>query len=371
MATGYSPLQFVPYLDSIAKEKHPPDRLEPENCYVRVKLHAAQAFFKSGWLENPGFLTLFCESKFASEPSVQSLHRVETLSRNVPCQIGLSIDLTDFLPVSTTGKLEVQLKYVVTRTSPIKDLLTHLNQVDDVTPVLSLLSPHAEVSLKASKIVGQLFSFLTKESTQTEILTFKTHLNWSEIQTGFYAVIGSATNEDGVKLLRMDANDRLVEEFSRQPPTQCSYAVFKVERLDRRGDEAARGEAWWEVLRTGREDILDEVSFSKSLNQDQQGQLRERWHRTVSQVRLLTKQQKSCLLKEQDEMIQVATQQVLEQLSPVTRLESVGHEQLPERWQTLLKVRSLPELKHVAQAYQSVLAQSHQALAAMDATEMH
>lgn len=371
MATGYSSLQFVPYLDGIAKAKHPSVRLDPDNCYVRIKLHAVQAFFKSGWLENPGFLTLFCESKFSSEPSVQSLHRVETLSRNVPCQLGLSINLTEFLPVSTTGKLEVQLKYVVTRASPIKDLLTHLNQVDDVTPVLSLLSPHAEVSLKASKIVGQLFSFLTKEGTQTEILTLKTNLNWSELQTGFYAVIGSSTNEDWAKTLRMDANDRLVENFPRQSLTQCSYAVFKVERIDRRGDEATRGEAWWKVLRTGRKDISDEVSFREPLTQDQREQLREQWYRTVSQVRLLLEQQKSCLLKEQDEMIQAASQEVLERLNPSTRLESVSQDQLPDRWQTLLKVRSLPELKHAAQAYQSMLAQSRQTLAAMDAAEEH
>src|SRR5579885_3745435 len=119
MPTGVGSLQYP-------EQPPPPFALDPDNSYFLVKLHDAQAFFDAGWLIKPGVITISSsvESSFQSKsPAVRSVYQVTTLQKNVPCRLGLSFNLTDWLPARTTDWLHVTLDYTVVQDTPIKDLL--------------------------------------------------------------------------------------------------------------------------------------------------------------------------------------------------------------------------------------------------------
>src|SRR5258708_6003261 len=107
MTTGAS-FPFYP------EQPTPPFTLALDDSYFLVRLHDAQAFFSASRFTKPKYLLISSsvENSFhPGSPPVQSLHQVSSLTRNVPCRLGLSFNLTDWLPARTTDWLRIKLDY--------------------------------------------------------------------------------------------------------------------------------------------------------------------------------------------------------------------------------------------------------------------
>ncbi|MBN2004040.1 MAG: hypothetical protein JXA21_11855 [Anaerolineae bacterium] len=343
MPTGASSLYYP--------EQHKPAfDLALDDSYVLVKLHDAQAFFEAGWLVKPGLLAFSSsvESSFQPDLPTQSLHQITSLQKNIPCRLGLSANLTDWLPARTTDWLRVNLKYTVVQDNPFGELVDQMGKVGLVAKV-SLVRPDWAVAVKVSEIVGQLLSYLLREGSQHEIFSLATDLNLANLKTGYYAVIGSHGNESWTKL-RMDDNGNLVDKTG-NPLSRHSYAVFQVLALPRRDEEIARDEPWWELLQAGREQVSDAMPA----NDEDRRELLNEWKSTLAQVRTLARKDRKYLLNEIRQIIQAVQVEVEAKLLPSTKGEAYGLEELPEDWQALLGVRTEQELRHSVQDYRDAL----------------
>src|SRR2546423_1249867 len=78
----------------------PAHPLELDDSYLLIKLCNAQAFFPAGPFTQVDFLLLSSsvESTFMPGPSLQSLHKLTMLKKNVPGFLGVSTNLTNWLP---------------------------------------------------------------------------------------------------------------------------------------------------------------------------------------------------------------------------------------------------------------------------------
>ncbi len=351
MPTGVSSVYYP-------NQPNPPFNLELDNSYFLVKLHDSQAFYKAGLLTEPGFITFSSsvESSFHPNDSTQSLHKISSVQKNKPCRLGLSINLTDWLPARPTDWLRVNLKYTVWQDKPLQNLMTQLEQTGLVAQV-SLLRPDWAVALKVSKIVGQLVSYLLREGSQHEIFSSTMDLNLRDLKAGYQVVVGSHGDEILPTSLKVGANGHLTD-ISGSSLSRLSYAVIQVLALKRRGQEIARDEPWWELLEAVKEQILD----AESANDQERRKLSIDWRSTVTQVRVLARKQRGFLLPEIREIIAAAQVEVDAKLAPQRANEAFGIEELPPELQNCLGVRTEQELRKLVRDYQDALEVSQQLL---------
>ena len=352
MPNGVSP---VPY----PKQPKPQQELELNDSYFLVRLHDSQAFYKAGWLSEPGFITFSSsvESSFQPDSATQSLHKISSVQKNEPCRLGLSINLTDWLPARPTDWLRINLKYTVWQDKPLQNLMAQLEQSGLVAQV-SLLKPDWAVALKVSKIVGQLVSYLLREGKSEDIFSSTIDLNLQNLRAGYQVVVGSNSGEVLPTSLEIDASGNL-RNIGLGSLSHLSYAVIEVLVLKRRGREIARDEPWWELLEAVKEQILD-AELSSDL---ERRKLVGDWVSTLSRVRVLARKQRGFLLPEIDEIIAEAQVAVDNKLAPQTTNESFGiDDELPPDLQDLLGVRSDRELRHLVKNYQEALRVSQELL---------
>jgi len=349
MPTGVSPIYYP-------EQPKPLCSLALDDSYVLVRLHEAQAFFEAGWLVKPGFLTFSSsvESSFQPGSPAQSLHQISTLQKNAPCRLGLSPNLTDWLPARATDWLRVSLKYIVVQDKPFSELVDQMGKIGLAAKV-SLVRPDWAVAVKVSEIVGRLLSYLLREGGQHKIFSLTTDLNLASLQAGYYAVIGSHSDEGWPTVLRVDASGRLTDRNGNLL-LRHSYAVVQVLALPRRGQEVARDEPWCELLQAAREQALaaDPAHWRKALGD---------WQAALAQVHVLARRDRGYLLNEIRQMIQAAQMEVEASLSPSTKGEAYGLEELPGDWQVLLGVRTGPELQRAVRDYQDALGVSQRLMA--------
>jgi hypothetical protein len=337
MPTGVSSV-FYP------EQPKAPCDLEPGNSYYLVRLHDAQAFFEAGWLVKPGFLIFSSsvESSFQPGLPTQSLHQMAALRRNTPCHLGISTNLTDWLPARAGDSLKVTLRYTVAQDTPFKQLVDEMGQMGLAARV-SLVRPDWAVAVKVSEIVGRLLSCLLREGSQHEVFSLIVDLNLADLQTGYHTAIGSHGDEAWPPSLCMDATGRLTDENGNTLPRH-SYAVVEVLALPRRGVEAARDEPWWELLQAGKEQILD----ARPTDDQERRRLLDAWRSILAQVRALARKERGYLLGEINQIIHSAQVEVEERFLPRTTAESFSFDELPSDWQDLLGVRTGRELRQSA-----------------------
>jgi hypothetical protein len=360
MPTGSGPLRYV-----AVDGRSPQPFLDVDHCYVQVKLHEVQAVFKSNWLTRPGVLTLSSSvtSTFQSGAKLESLYRIETLERNKPCRLGLGINLTDWLPARSPDAIGLEFTCTAIQGKPIEDLMTHLKKAG-VDTLISQLGPNWKAAVKVSETAGKLISYLSGAGT-AKSLPLKFDLNLNALQLGYYAVVGSATDEPWPSALKMDAIGRLLTQTGSEV-LNCSYVVIQVKQLDRRGVEAVQNEAWCALLLEAKQEILQTCQL-RAIEAEEQQQWLASWEQTLKHVRRLLAQQQltqqqNCLPQEIDEIMQTACMEVLTALQPSTQPESFGTEELPTTWRELLHVRTLGELTQSVERYQRLLERSQSSL---------
>ena len=244
MPTGVSSLQYIP--------PDPPGPLKLDDSYLLVRIHDAQAFYPAPWYTRPRYLTVTSSvtSTFQPGTPTQSLHKTSGLRKNVVCRLGVGVNLTDWLPARSTDSLRVTLTFTVTRASPLNDLVDHIESHDLVAKV-SMLQPEWAAAVKVTNIVGRMLGGLLGERGRVDIFSATIDLNLSGLKAGYHAVIGSVTDEVWPRSLKL-ADGRLVN-CQGAGLDRLSYVVLEVLAIERRGEEVARGEAWWELLQVGRE----------------------------------------------------------------------------------------------------------------------
>lgn len=333
------------------EQPEPSYDLELDNSYFLVRLHDAQAFFQAGRLRDIDLLIFssMVESSFQPGVPTQSLHRITTIQKNTPCHLGLNINFTDWLPVRAADSLRITLQYVVVQDDPFKELATRMGQIGLAAKV-SLVRPDWAVAIKVSEIVGHLLSYLLREGSEHQIFPLTMDLNLANLKTGYYAVVGSHSDEGHPTALRIDATGRLTDQVGHLL-LRHSYAVLEVLGLPRRGEEIARSEPWWELLQAGKELAMD----SYPSNDQQRRKALESWRSTLTQVRALARKQHGYLVREIGDIIRTAQVEVEERLLPGTAGEAMGAEDLPDAWQEVLDVSTQQELQRSAKHYQAAL----------------
>jgi hypothetical protein len=210
------------------------------------------------------------------------------------------------------------------------------------------------VAAKVSEISGRLLSYLLQEGQSRTLFDLILDLNIAELKTGYHIIFGSLQETRWPAEFWLDEQGQLAGET--YLIDKLCYAIIQVQALPRRGEEVARGEPWWELLQTGKEQILD----AAPLDDVERRQLRNEWRSTLAQVRALARQERGCLLAEMREMIQSVQVEVENKLSPRTPEAAV---ELPPELQTLLEVQTEQELYDSVRDYQDALAISQRLLA--------
>jgi len=348
MPTGVSPL-YRP-----KRQPEPPIKLNLEQSYFLIALHAVQAYFSAGWLTKPGYLTISStvESSFHPGQTIRNLHQVTTLRKNTPCQVSFRANLTDWLPALSTGSVRITLNYAVTQDTPFKNLVDQMDRIDLVSKV-SLVRPDWGAAVKVSEITGRLLSYFLQEGQTKSVFDLTMDLNMQDLQAGYYAVFGSSENVAWPTELWLNEQAHLTGE-SYLLDKLC-YAAVRILALPRRGEEIARGEPWWELLQTARDQIVNAFPLDNAERQ----QLLAEWRASLNQVSGLSRQARSFLLAEIREII-AQTQKDVTVSMDSTMLESVVT--LPDELQEILGVRTEAELFDSVRDYQDALEVSHQLL---------
>jgi hypothetical protein len=350
MPTGVSSLYYP-------EQPKPAYDLKLDDSYVMLRLHDAQAYFEAGGLVKPGFLVFSSstESTFQPGAATQSLHQISALQKNVVCRLGIATNLTDWLPARSTDSLKVNLKYTVVQDKPFAELVDQMGRIGLVAKV-SLVRADWAVAVKVSELVGRLLSYLLREGSQHEIFSLMMDLNLVNRKAGYYAVLGSLTDENLPSTLRMDTG-QLTDKHG-GPLLRHSYAVVEVVALPRRGPEIARDEPWWELLQAGKEQAID----VNPVDEQERRKALADWKATLTQVRALARKDRGYLLNEIQQLIQTAQLEVETRLIPKTAVEAYGLDELPKDWQALLGVRAENELQQSIRDYQDALEVSRRLL---------
>jgi hypothetical protein len=342
------------------KQDGPNYRLEPDNSYFLAKLRDAQVFFPASWPRQADFVIASTEVSSSSylDRSVKSLYKVSLVEKNKPVRLGLSVNLTDWLPALADASIRLALTYTVVQGAPFKTLLDKMGETNLAAKV-SLVRPDLGVAIKITEIAGYLLSYFAQEGQQVDVFPLTMDLNLADLQVGCYVVVGSkneATWPDP-KLLKMEG-DQLAY------PTggvldKLSYAVIEVLGTPRRKPEAVRRTAWGELLYTAKDRILDALA-----PRDDQARTEAftEWRGALSQVRTLARKDLSFLGQEVDEAIAEAQNVVEAKLFPAVTRQAGGIEEYPEEWQAILGVANGEELRRAVRDYQDAVALSEQLL---------
>lgn len=352
MPQGVSPLY---YPDQAAV----PCPLVVDDSYVLVRLHSAQAFFPAGLLVRPAYLVVSSSvtSTFQPGAPTQSLHQIATIQKNTPSHLGLSINLTSWLPARAADTLTVTLKFSVIRDNPFQKLTNQIGQLG-LAATVSLIRPEWAVAVKITQVAGEFLSIILQEGQEEAVFVMEMDLNLVAIRAGYYAVIGSLKEEPWPEAghLRIDANGQLNAKYVGALST-LSYAVLQVLALKRRSPEVQAHEPWGELLQQGKEQIMD---APPSTDGERVSALRD-WRTTLAQVRALARKEPSFLRNEVVEAIAEAQLAVEQQLQPTAR-EAAGGGDYPGEWQEVLDLRTPQALRRRVQGYRAALAESQRVL---------
>lgn len=347
MPTGASPTYYPDQLNP----RYP---VELDNSYFLVRLHEAQAFFEAGILVRPGYLILSStvESTFQPGNPMQSLHKISTIQKNVPCKLGIGGNLTDWLPSRACDALHIGLQYAVVQDSPIRDLMDQIGKFGLIAQ-LTTARPDLKAAIRVSEIVGKLLSISLKEGGDQEIFKLVLDLNLASLNAGFYAAVGSQKEEAWPDRLRIqgDGQNASLIASGKGKLDRCSYAVLQVLALKRRGEEMARGETWWELLQAGKEQAL----AACPMNDQERRKALEDWRSNLARVMLMAVKDKGFLLGEVQEIIRKAQIEVQGTLTSRTKAEALGEDEMPSAWQDILGVRTEEELYSSVIEYQEAL----------------
>jgi hypothetical protein len=332
-----------------------PDPVYPfelDNGYFLIKLRSAQAFFPAGLLTQVDSLLLSSsvESTFMSGPAAQSLHKLTMIRKNTPSHLGVNTNLTDWLPARATDTVKITLNYTVTRGAPIKALVDRIEQLDLAAKV-SVVRPDVAVAVKVTQIVANLLSSLLQEGGQTDVFTLAMDLNVADLKSGYYAVIGSRTDEVWPNMLQVDGNGRLTDRWGHDL-SRHSYVVIQVLTLKRRGSEVLRDETWGELLQVGKDQALS-AAFG---TEEERSKALQNWRANLTQVRMLARKDRAFLQKEVDGIIADAQLEVEQKLLSRTAQEATGLDDLyPDEWQEVLGVSNPQDLRRTVRDYQDAL----------------
>ena len=354
MPTGASPLYYP-------EQPSPPSTLELENSYFRVKLHDAQAFFQANFLQNADSVIFSSSitSSFQPNSPTQSLHKISTIQRNTPCHLGISTNLTEWLPALPGASLQINIKYTVLQGRPIQKFIDHMQQADLVAKLS--LRPDWAVAVKVTNIVGKLLSFLAQEGSQQDLFSLVMDFNVADLRTGYYVVCGSHSDEvwPAPQFLRIDANGRLIERSSDIPLSRLSYAVIQVLGLKRLGLEEFRDESWWQLLQTVKENILD----THTTDELERRELLGEWYFALKQVRESARKRREFLDNEIRDIIATAQREVERKLRPQVTAEFFGtDDELPYELQDILGIETEQDLQNLVRDYQDALEVSQKLL---------
>lgn len=339
----------------------PPLKLELDNSYLLVKLHDAQAFFQANFLKNADSVIFSSSitSSFQPNSPTQSLHKISTIQRNTPCRLGLSTNLTEWLPACNGASLQINIKYTVLQGKPIQKFIDYMQQADLVAKLS--LRPDWAVAVKVTNIVGKLLSFLTQEGSQQDLFSLVMDFNVADLRTGYHVVYGSHSDEVWTppQFLKIDANGRLMDRSSESSLSRLSYAVIQVLGCPRLGQEEFRDEPWWQLLQTVKENILNKGDSDELERRELLGE----WFFALKQVRELSRKRREFLLSETQQIIATAQVEVERKLKPQVTAESFSAEdELPDKLQDILGVETEQDLQNLVQDYQDALEVSQQLL---------
>lgn len=332
-------------------QPNPACPLELDDTYFLVKLRGAQVFFPAGPLTQVDSLLISSsvESSFMSGTSVQSLHKLTSIKKNVPCHLSINTNLTDWLPARSTDLVKITLKCTITRGAPVHALIDKMEQLD-LSAKVSAIRPDAAVAIKITQIVGNLLSTLLQEGGQTEVLSLVMDLNVADLKSGYYTVIGSLTDEIWPNTLQVDVNGQLISRGGGEL-SRLSYAVIQVLTLKRRGSEALREQTWGELRQLG----IDQALSAPAHTEEERNRALESWRAVLAQIRILARKDRAFLQKEVDGIIAEAQLEVERKLLPRTTQEAGGLEAYPPEWQEVLGVTDQQELRRAVRDYQDAL----------------
>ena len=345
MPTGVSGLYYP-------IQPNPVYPLELDNSYFLIKLFGTQAYFPAGLLTQVDFLLLSSsvESTFMPGTPTQSLHKLTTLRKNIPSHLGVNTNLTDWLPARATDTIKITLNYTVTRGTPVNTLVDKMEQLDLAAKVTAI-RPDVAVAVTITQIVGKLLSFFLQEGGQADVFPLTMDLNLADLKAGYYAVIGSRTDEIWPNTLQIDANGRLTDKVGHEL-SRHSYAVIQVLTLKRRGSEVLRDETWGELLQVGKDQALS-AAFG---TEEERSKALQNWRANLAQVRMLARKDRAFLQKEVDGIIADAQLEVEQKLLSRTAQEATGLDDLyPDEWQEVLGVRNPHDLRRTVRDYQDAL----------------
>ncbi|GHO96497.1 hypothetical protein KSF_065450 [Reticulibacter mediterranei] len=320
------------------------------DSYFRLKIHDAQAFFPAGILKQAKFLLFSSsvESSFSPGHAIQSLHKLTTLKKNIPCRLGVNTNLTGWLPARETDSIRLTLNYTVTQDTPIKTLVDTMEQLK-LEAAVSLTRPDIAVAIKVSQIAGHLLSHLLQEGRQTEVFPLILDLNLADLKSGYYVVLGTLTDEIYPNNLEMKRGKLAMQgghELSR-----FSYIVIHVQTLKRRGLEAVREEAWGELLQMCKDEVLNVIIR----DEDDRREAFLQWLNNLKQVRVMARKERSFLEREVAATIAEAQTIIEQKLLSSTTLQAGGLEDYPDEWQETLGYRTPQELSRAVRDYKDAV----------------
>jgi len=350
--------------------------LTNDNSYFQIVLYAAQAFVALPWLSQAQQLICSTEvsSTFLPDHYVRSIHKVETIRKNQPTSLGLSVALTDWMPALSDKTLRVAITLVAIRDKPFGKLTDILGELD-LASALSLVAPQIVAGMKVASIAGKMLGTILEEGADKHVLKLTADLPVHSMQSGYWAVIAPDVPNDIPTALRLRPDGKLDDPrgvFSERN----TFAILAISARERRGEEAARTTAWWNLLQDGMAQLeqLDEFSTNQERNDK-----RLLWLETVRRAKRIAHADHSFLLSEIEEIIKRYTSKALNLLKDSPRVgvhvpisgtvpfESATYNALDPELQELLGVRDELELQAAVAAYEQALARS----AAADSAGQH
>jgi hypothetical protein len=334
--------------------------LVPDNSYFLLKLHAAQAFFPARLFTRPAYLIVSStvESTYQPGTPLKSLYRISTIAPNRPCRLGLNVNLSDWLPAGWTDSIKLTLTFSVVLDTPFRNVTSKIGELG-LGASIAVTHPGVAVALKVTEVAGNLLGFLVGEGTTTETFSLTISLNVAELQTGYLAVIGSATDEHWPQRLRLDDGGTLTGADG-NALDRLSYALLKVLVLPRRGPEAVRASAWGALLEAGR----TTAENAMPVDDNERRSARNDWRTTLAHVRALSQQDHSFVKGEITEAIAAAQAAVDQVLQPKVAQQAFGDIPYPDSWQELLDAKTPGEVLLLADAYAHATTESRHLLEA-------
>ncbi|HEU5227451.1 MAG TPA: hypothetical protein VFU49_06525 [Ktedonobacteraceae bacterium] len=354
MATGVSRCYYPTQPDP----RYP---LVCDECYFLLKIHDTQAFFPANRWQQAQYLlfTSSVESSFFPGNPTQSLHKLTSLKTNVAAHLGVSTNLTGWLPAREQDTIKVTINYTVKRGAPVKELVEKMQQLH-IESVVSLVRPDMAVAAKTSQIVaqvlGNLLSSFLQEDEQTEIFALEMNRNLSDLKAGYYAVLGAMTNERFPLALEMH-NGQLIEPGRGELPRH-SYVVIEVLTTPRHNQELIRCEPWGELLLECKEEIL----HATIRTEHERDEAFQQWRISLRQIRRLAQKDRSFLLREIDAVLAEAQMEIEQKLQPRVTQQAQGLEDYPDEWQEVLHFSTPQELRRAVRDHQDALELSEQLL---------